>query len=682
MAPSPFLSDAPDHEQRRLQAIEHYDLLDAPPKEAFDRVTRLATRLFDVPIAMVNVIDHDSQWCLATQGIALDRTSREVSFCTHTIEQDGVMVVEDARADERFADNPLVTGEPGIRFYAGAPLTAPNGYRLGTLCLIGNEPRCFSDPDRASLQDLAGVVMDELNLRNFAVGLDASRQAHRETSQQVTRILESITDAFFAVDADWTFTYVNAQAETVLDRTRDDLMGTRLWEVFPGAVDTPFSRHCRQALDTQEAAEFIAYFPPLNSWFEVKAYPFREGLSVYFDDVTGRVEAQENLRRERDLTEAIMNTSVAAILTVDADGQIAYANQRAGEILDIEPGTSSDRARSASVLQLHTLDGSKVDDDALPFARIKASGEPISSERYVIRTATDEERIISVNGAPLCTDDGTVRRVVFSITDITDEIERQRELEAAKEDAEQASRLKSTFLANMSHDVRTPLSSILSVTELLSMEAPESCQDHIRLIERSSHRLLNTIDSVLDLAKLESGSVSVDPQPIDVNDEMLGTAELFQPKANAAGVTLQTETDTDRLSARLDPTLLHRIADNLVSNAIKFTEEGGTVTLRTRHTNDHVVLEVEDTGVGIDDAFLPGLFEAFSRDTDTTEQEGNGLGLAITKHLTELLDGTIDVDSERGVGTTFAVRLPRGLDAANEGSQPPSIGAPTASSGP
>lgn len=674
MEPSSFLPDASDHEQRRLQAIEHYDLLDAPPTEAFDRITRLATRLFDVPIAMVNVIDHDSQWCLATQGIALDRTSREVSFCTHTIRRDGVMVVEDAREDGRFADNPLVTGEPGIRFYAGAPLTAPNGYRLGTLCLIGNEPRCFSDADRDSLQDLAGVVMDELNLRNFAVGLDASRKAHRETSEQVTRILESITDAFFAVDADWAFTYVNAQAEAALERSRDALMGAHLWEVFPGAVDTPFSRHCQQALDTQEAAEFVAYFPPLNSWFEVKAYPFRQGLSVYFDDVTGRVEAQENLRRERDLTEAIMDTSVAAILTVDAEGQIAYANQRAGEILDIEAGTSSDHAHSASGLQLYTLDGSTVQDDALPFARIKASGEPLSGERYVIRTASNEERFISVNGAPLCADDGTVRRVVFSITDITDEIERQRELEQAKNDAEQASRLKSTFLANMSHDVRTPLSSILSVTELLSMEASEDCQDHISLIERSSHRLLDTIDSVLDLAKLESGSVSVDPQPIDVNDEMLGTAELFQPKAGAAGITLQAETDADRLPARLDPTLLHRIADNLVSNAIKFTEEGGTVTLRTRHTDDHVILEVEDTGVGIDDDFLPGLFEAFSRDTDTAEQEGNGLGLAITQHLTDLLGGTIEVDSEKGQGTTFTVRLPRRLDAADEGPPPQSAG--------
>jgi PAS domain S-box-containing protein len=678
MSPSSPPIDAPDHEARRLQALDQYDLLDAPPQEAFDRITRLATRLFDVPIAMVNVVDHDSQWCLATQGISLTRTSREVSFCTHTIQQSGVMVVEDARTDDRFADNPLVIGEPGIRFYAGAPLTAPNGYRLGTLCLIDTKPRSFSESDRASLRDLAGVVVDELNLRNFAVGLDASRQVHQETSEQVTRILESITDAFFAVDDEWTFTYVNAQAESTLKRSRNDLVGANLWTTFADAVGSSFHEQCCRALDTQETAEFTAYFPPLNSWFEVKAFPFPSGLSVYFDDVTGRVEAQENLRRERDLTEAIMNTSVAAILTVGAQGEVVYANERARSILGIDPEDVPDRALSTSAFQLYDVDGSPLADDDHPFARIKASGDPLSGERYMIHTADDEERILSINGAPLCADDGTVRRVVFSITDITDEIERQRELEQAKDDAEQASRLKSTFLANMSHDVRTPISSILSVTELLKMEAPESLQQRIALIERSSHRLLNTIDSVLDLAKLESGSVSVDPKPIDVNDEILGTAELFQPKAAEANVTLQTDVDADRLVARLDPTMVHRIADNLVSNALKFTDAGGTVTVRTRATEDHAVLEVEDTGVGIDDDFLPGLFEAFSRDTDTADHEGNGLGLAITKHLTELLDGTIEVESTKGKGTTFTVRLPRRLEADDECPQPQSVGASAA----
>lgn len=672
-------TNAPDHEARRLQALDQYDLLDAPPQEAFDRITRLAARLFDVPIAMVNVVDHDSQWCLSSQGTSLQHTSRKVSFCTHTIQRDGVMVVEDAREDKRFADNPLVTGEPGIRFYAGAPLTAPNGYRLGTLCLIDTEPRSFSEDDCASLRDLAGVVMDELNLRNFAVGLDASRQVHQETSEQITRILESITDAFFAVDDEWTFTYVNAQAESTLKRSRDDLVGAHLWSTFAGAVGSTFHEQCRRALDTQATAEFTAYFPPLNSWFEVKAFPFPDGLSVYFDDVTGRVEAQENLRRERDLTEAIMNTSVAAILTVGAQGEVVYANERARSILGIDPDKSATgQSLSTAAFQLYHVDGSVLASEDHPFARIKQSGDPLSRERYLIHTADDAQRILSINGAPLCTGDGTVRRVVFSITDITDDIERQRELEQAKEDAEQASRLKSTFLANMSHDVRTPISSILSVTELLKMEAPDALQQRIALIERSSHRLLNTIDSVLDLAKLESGSVSVNPKPIDVNDEILGTVELFQPKAAEAGVTLRTDVDADPLVARLDPTMLHRIADNLVSNALKFTDAGGTVTVRTRATDDHVLLEVEDTGVGIDDDFLPGLFEAFSRDADTADHEGNGLGLAITKHLTDLLDGTIEVASTEDTGTTFTVRLPRRLHADDASPQPQSVGASAA----
>jgi signal transduction histidine kinase len=113
------------------------------------------------------------------------------------------------------------------------------------------------------------------------------------------------------------------------------------------------------------------------------------------------------------------------------------------------------------------------------------------------------------------------------------------------------------------------------------------------------------------------------------------------------------------LPAELDPTMIHRITDNLLSNALKFTEPGGTVTLRAHDTNGTVTMEVEDTGVGIEEDFLPNLFEAFARGPDHNDTEGSGLGLAITKHLTEVMGGTIKVESEKEVGTTFTVRLPR-----------------------
>jgi PAS domain S-box-containing protein len=642
-------------EARRLYTLDQYDVLDSPPTEAFDRITRLATRLFDVPVAMVNFIDQENQWCLSTSGLNLNQTSLKASFCVHTIDQRGVMVVEDTTEDDRFVDNPLVTGKPQVRFYAGAPLIAPNGYRLGALCLLDNEPHTFTTENRETLSDLAGVVMDELNLRHYAADLDASRQVHQEASEQRRRILESITDAFAALDENWNFTYVNAQAEDLLERSRENLLDRNVWKEFPEAVGSTFQQQFETAIEERTTVEFTEYYPPLNRWLEVKAFPFDGGLSVYFDDVTGRMEAQENFRRERNLVEAIMDTSVTALLIIEASGDVSFANDPAITILSAE-----DEALLDSVYEgtLKTLEGRVVPDEKWPFERIVQKGTTVSGERYLYEGPDGTERFIAVNGAPLHGSDGTVQQVVFSIDDITEQVQYERKLKAAKEEAEQANELKSAFLANVSHDVQTPLSSIMNHADLLQMEAGEEHQERINLIKRSSARLRDTIESVLDLSKLEAGAVEPSFESLDLADELLGTVEIFQPQANEEEVTLGTDVE-DPLPVELDPTMIHRITDNLLSNALKFTEPGGTVTLRASGTDEAVTMQVEDTGVGIDEDFLPNLFEAFSRGPDQEGTAGNGLGLAITKHLTEVMGGTIDVESEKGVGTTFTVRLPQ-----------------------
>lgn len=645
-------------ENRRLRTLERYDVLDAPPTNAFDRITRLAARLFGVPIAMINFIDRKEQWCLSAHGLAMDRMSREASFCARAIQKKDVMIVEDARADERFADNPLVTGEPHIRFYAGAPLTAPNGYRLGTLCLFDKSPRTFSEEERETLTDLAGVVMDELTLRHYTSDLDASRQALQETSEHQAHILESITDAFIALDDEWNVTYANAQAEVLVERTREELLGQSVWDIFPEAVGTRFHEKYEKALDEQESVEFVEYYPPLNRWFEARAFPFEGGLSIYFDDVTDRMEARESLRRERDLVEGIMDTSVAAIVVVDAVGYITFANERAGEIL----GAGPDELRGTKHHEtgaLAELDGNELSPEEWPFRHIVETGESVSEKRFIFERPDGTTRYISVNGAPLRHPDGEIRQVVFSIDDVSDQIQYERELKAAKQEAERANRLKSSFLTNVTHDLRTPLSSILSLAELLAVEAPDEYQDRIKRIEKSGRRLLKTVDSVLDLAKIETGAIEPELESIDLADELLGTVEIFQPQATEKGIALDAEVEQDPMPAELDPTMVHRIVDNLLKNALKFTDAGGRVTLRAHEENDTITIEVEDTGPGIDEDFLPDLFESFSQGSNRQGQEGSGLGLAITKQLTELMGGTIEVESEKGVGTTFRVHLPR-----------------------
>ena len=156
----------PENERERLDALRSYRVLDTVPEERFDRLTRLAARLFGKEIALVSLVDETRQWFKSRHGLAATETPREIAFCAHAILTPDVLVVEDAGADPRFAGNPLVCNSPNIRFYAGAPLIDRDGLALGTLCIVDSKPvEHFGADDRAQLADLAALVVDELELR-------------------------------------------------------------------------------------------------------------------------------------------------------------------------------------------------------------------------------------------------------------------------------------------------------------------------------------------------------------------------------------------------------------------------------------------------------------------------------------------------------------------------------------
>jgi diguanylate cyclase (GGDEF)-like protein len=152
----------PSDEKTRIDALRALNILDSSPEERFDRITRLARRMFGVPIALVTLIDTDRQWFLSSFGLDVKETSRDISFCGHAILGDEIFTVPDAALDPRFNDNPLVTDAPNIRFYAGCPISVSNGSKLGTICLIDQSPREFDDEDKVLLRDLARLVEQEV----------------------------------------------------------------------------------------------------------------------------------------------------------------------------------------------------------------------------------------------------------------------------------------------------------------------------------------------------------------------------------------------------------------------------------------------------------------------------------------------------------------------------------------
>lgn len=160
-----ILPSLPDNERERLDALYSYGILDTDAESDFDELIKLASHICETPISLITLVDHDRQWFKAKLGLDADETSREVAFCAHAIHQDDLMVVNDARLDPRFVENPLVTGSPDIRFYAGMPLSTPSGFKLGTLCVIDTKPHVLSPMQHEALQILGKQAMKLIELR-------------------------------------------------------------------------------------------------------------------------------------------------------------------------------------------------------------------------------------------------------------------------------------------------------------------------------------------------------------------------------------------------------------------------------------------------------------------------------------------------------------------------------------
>jgi|SRR6516225_2185466 GAF domain-containing protein len=180
-----------DSEKRRLKVLWQYDVLDTVPEALFDDLTELAAGICEAPIALISLVDEKRQWFKSRFGTTLTETSRDVSFCSHAIKQPDLFIIPDASKDPRFASNPLVTSDPKIRFYAGAPLTSPDGYALGTLCIIDKVPRELRDQQKQALRILARHVVSQLELRRRSK--EASSAPPPPSAEDTSSLKEEIT---------------------------------------------------------------------------------------------------------------------------------------------------------------------------------------------------------------------------------------------------------------------------------------------------------------------------------------------------------------------------------------------------------------------------------------------------------------------------------------------------------
>ena len=259
-------------------------------------------------------------------------------------------------------------------------------------------------------------------------------------------------------------------------------------------------------------------------------------------------------------------------------------------------------------------------------------------------------------------------RILREFADIAlGEVRRQRELRSLKTSeaqfriqAEEMSKLKSVLLTNISHETRTPLTTILGFAEILEEEVDDDQKEFVHLIQQGGKRLLNTLMSILDLARLESSSFQFEPEHFNICATVFDTCLLLEPIAQEKGITLEVDIPDQPIHVILDVSAVERAVSNLVSNAIKFTSEG-RVSVSLEADDCDVLIHVADTGIGISQEFMPYLFDEFKQESEGLARihEGSGLGLPITKRLVELMKGKIMADSEKGYGSVFTVALPK-----------------------
>ena len=669
----------PQGEARAFCAIMRHSLtqlslLDNSADESLDRFTRLATNLLAAKVALVSVIDdeNDRQFFASAQGLPdpvcrTRETPLSHSFCKHVFASGAPLIVSDSRKNPLVADNPAVD-ELDVIAYAGFPIYAADNTQVGTFCAIDTQPRDWSAQDLNVLKDLAASVSDQIKLR----GIIIDNKAARRVSRKFGRIVENAGHEVFTFDAKTLkFINVNKGACRNLGYDLAQLQTMTPVDIKPEFDAAKFRRLIAPLLS---GAKDLLEFTTLHKRRDHSTYPVSIRLELhrhsegdlfvaFCEDITERQRLEKALQKQANSLEALFTHAPDPITISDMDTTILQSNP-ANERLFDHPGRSSVGTNFFEHIpkenQAQFKEGLSACTPQAPYFSLLQRQNFDGSEKMLMWT-----NIVQF--------EGTTPVQLFSVANDVTDLHAAKELAEIREgEAKQASEVRRVFLANMSHEVRTPLNAIMGLFQLIQMaDIPERQKEQATVGLNASHHLLGQLINVLEISRVEANAITIRPIETEIAPLAQQWLQTSHATSHRLGKPIKITLDLDPATPdtwMLDPQRVTQIVNNLIDNALKFTEEGrveiAIKPLPAQGKSDAAQLEirVSDTGCGIPKDQLDGLFDRFVQvdNTLTREHGGSGLGLAISHELCNLIGGTLEVVPVKpgsDFSTVFALRL-------------------------